>query len=225
MDLGYLDNSYKAQLQALNAKRKAQLQGISEEADTSNINAQNDRNKIEVTNAQNKTNIRNMMGKYNIAGGGQNLQMEMDSNNNRSNNLANVDVTQNQYLKGLYNRTQNTNNEFDAQESSLLADTEAQKATINREELARQQASSQASSSSQDKTNQKSELNSIYAELYSQSDNGNGEQFLTQNRQALIEKYGNSVYADMMKTFQGYQSTANANNRKKETYDRMSMLN
>ena len=123
----------------------------------------------------------------------------------------------------------------DAIEAQKLQDYQAYNERLRQEQVQAQQAemsrqasyskSSSASSSKQAAADSKAELNSIYAELYSQSDNGNGEQFLTQNRQALIEKYGNSVYSDMRKTFEGYQSTANANIRKNDIYNRMSTLN
>ena len=127
---------------------------------------------------------------------------------------------------------QSGNNAIEAQK---LQDYQAYNERLRQEQVQVQQAemsrqasyskSSNAASDKRDKAQAEAELKGIYSEIYTQADVGNGENFLTKNRQGIIEKYGNSVYADMMKTFEGYQGTGNQVNRVRENGDRMSMLN
>jgi len=114
---------------------------------------------------------------------------------------------------------------YEAQQRAQQQAFEANQQTLARQASASRSGGGSGSSATQAKANAKDELNQFTAELYNQTDAGNGDQYLTHNRETIVRKYGDATYQALRKTFEGYQGTANANIRKQDIYDKQSMLN
>lgn len=179
-------DSYQAQLQKLKAQRQGQLGNIQAETNAQIPSFQQDRNRTMLQQEQNKRRIRDLMSRFNTVGGGQQYQIESDNATDTSNAIAGIDTEKKNFEQNQAMKIQNTNANFDASESEALANWQEQQAQL----AAQQRKSSQ-------KDDLQKELNSVYVALNQSIDDASADQFLQNNRNELIFRYGQPEFDKM----------------------------